>query len=339
MRIRKSTVRYMTALRVLTVLIVALVNCSTATAADTAARVYKIGFLGQTSAADLSRQTDALRQGLRDLGYDEGRDLVIEYRWAERKLDRLPSLAAELVDLKVDIIVTHGSPGSRAAKQATGTIPIVIAVIGDPVANGLVANLSRPGGNITGLVLQEFETTVKWFELLKEVVPKASRVGLLDVPGIEQTETATAWRQKEDSAARSLGLDIHRVTVREAKDLSQAFAVLAQQAVDAVVVPNTSLLNPLGAQIAELAAKHQLPTIGSSLFARAGGLLAYGPDGADMYRRAAGYVDMILKGARPADLPMEGPPKFELIVNMKTARALGVTMPADLLARADQLIE
>jgi putative ABC transport system substrate-binding protein len=164
-----------TALRVFTVVILALVTCSAATAADTAGRVYKIGFLGQTSAADLSRQTGALRQGLRDLGYEEGKNLAIEYRWAERKLDRLPSLAAELVALKVDIIVTHGSPGSRAAKQATATIPIVIAVIGDPVANGLVASLSRPGGNITGLVLQEFETTVKWFELLKQVVPKASR--------------------------------------------------------------------------------------------------------------------------------------------------------------------
>jgi len=328
-----------TALRVFTLVILALVTCSTATAADTAARVYKIGFLGQTSATDLLRQIGALRQGLRDLGYQEGRTLAIEYRWAERKLDRLPGLAAELVALQVDIIVTHGSPGSRAAKQATSTIPIVIAVIGDPVANGLVASLSRPGGNITGLVLQEFETTVKWFELLNQVVPNASRLGLLDVPGIEQTATAIAVAAKEDSAARSLGLDIQRVTVREPNDLHQAFAVLAQRAVGAVVVPNSSLLNPLGAQIAELAAKHQLPTIGSSLFARAGGLLAYGPDGADMYRRAAGYVDMILKGARPADLPMEGPPKFELIVNLKTAQALGLTIPPSILARADQKIE
>jgi putative tryptophan/tyrosine transport system substrate-binding protein len=284
--------------------------------------------------ADLDRQIGALRQGLRDLGYEEGRDLAIEYRWAERKLDRLPSLAAELVALKVDLIVTHGSPGSRAAKQATGTIPIVISVIGDPVANGLVASLSRPGGNITGLVLQEFETTVKWFELLKQVVPKASRLGLL-----EQTETAIAVAAKEDDAARSLGLDIHRVTVREPNDLRQAFAVLAQRSVDAIVVPNTSLLNPIGAQIAELAAKHRLPTIGSSLFARAGGLLAYGPDGADMYRRAAGYVDMILKGARPADLPMEGPPRFELIVNLRTAQALSLTIPPSIVARADQRVE
>ena len=297
--------------------ILALVTCSTAIAADPATRVYKIGFLGQTTATDLSRQTGALRQGLRDLGYEEGRNLLIEYRWAERKLDRLPNLAAELVALKVDLIVTHGSPGSRSASQSTGTIPIVIAVIGDPVANGLVASLSRPGGNVTGLVLQEFETTVKWFELLKQIVPKASRLGLLDVPDIERKEIAIASRKKEDNAARSLGLDIDRVTVRDVNDLHQAFAALSQRGVGAVVVPNSSLLNPLGAQIAEFATKHQLPTIGSSAFARAGGLLAYGPDGTDMYRRAAGYADMIFKGAKPAELPMEGPPKFELIVNLK----------------------
>jgi putative ABC transport system substrate-binding protein len=196
------------ALRVLTLVILELVTCSTATAADTAGRVYKIGFLGQTSAADLSRQTGALRQGLRELGYDEGRNVAFEYRWAERKLDRLPFLADELVALKVDVIVTHGTPGSRAAKQSTATIPIVIAVIGDPIGNGLVASLSRPGGNITGLVLQEFETTVKWFELLKQVVPKASRIGMLDVPGIEQAATAAVSQQKEDNAARSLGLEI-----------------------------------------------------------------------------------------------------------------------------------
>jgi putative tryptophan/tyrosine transport system substrate-binding protein len=224
-----------TALCGVSLLILVLVTCSTATAADTAARVYKIGFLGQTTATDLSRQTGALRQGLRNLGYEEGRNLLIEYRWAERKLDRLPNLAAELVALKVDLIITHGSPGSRAARQATGTIPIVIAVIGDPVANGLVASLSRPGGNVTGLVLQEFETTVKWFEVMKQIVPKASQLGLLDVPDIEQTEIAIASRKKEDNAARSLGLGIHRVTVREANDLHQAFAALSQRGVGAVV--------------------------------------------------------------------------------------------------------
>jgi len=307
--------------------------------AQTADRVYRLGFLGQTSAPDLARQTAALRQGLRDRGYEEGRNLVIEYRWAERKLDRLPALATELVGAKVDVIVTHGSPGSRAAKQATAEIPIVIAVVGDPVASGVVESLARPGGNVTGLVLQEFESRVKWFELVKEVAPTASRLGWLDVPGIEQPEVAEASRRREDAAALPRGLSIDRVLVRGPNDLTQAFDDFGRQGVHAVVVPNTSLLNPLGGQIASLAVKHRLPTIGSPVFARAGGLLAYGPDGADMYRRAAGYVDRILKGSAPGDLPMEGPTKFEMIVNLKAARALGLTIPQSLLLRADQVIE
>jgi len=307
--------------------------------AQTAERIYKLGFLGQTSAGDLARQTVALRQGLRNLGYEEGRNLVIEYRWAERKLDRLPGLAAELVAENVEAIVTHGSAGSRAAKQATSTIPIVIAVVGDPVASGLVASLSRPGGNVTGLVLEEFESTVKWLDLLKQVTPAASQVGWLDVPGIERPEVAEVWRQREDNAARSVGLTIRRVTVGGPHDLAPAFATLERQGVHAVIVPNTSLLNPLGAQIASLAEQHRLPSFGPPIFARAGGLIAYGPDGADMYRRAAGYVDRILRGMQPASIPMEGPTKFEMIVNLKTAKALGLTISRELLARADQVIE
>jgi putative ABC transport system substrate-binding protein len=330
--------RWDRAVYALAVVVLAFIGGSLAATAS-AERVYRLGFLGQTSAADLARQTAALRQGLRDLRYEEGRNLVIEYRWAERKLDRLPALAAELVGLNVDAIVTHGSAGSRAAKQATGTIPIVIAVVGDPVASGVVASLSRPGGNVTGLVLEEFESTVKWLALVKQVTPKASDVGWLDIPEIERPEVAEVWRQKEDNAARSLGLTIHRVTVRGPNDLADAFAALGQRGVHAVIVPNTSLLNPLGAQIASLADKHHLPSFGSPIFARAGGLMAYGPDGADMYRRAAGYVDKILKGAQPANLPMEGPRKFEMIVNLKTAKALGLTISSELLARADQIIE
>ena len=323
----------------ITVVVLAAIAGSLAAEAQTGGRVYRLGFLGQTSAADLARQTKALRQGLRDLGYDEGRNLVIEYRWADRKLDRLPALATELVGLNVDVIVTHGSAGSRAAKQATTTIPIVIAVVGDPVASGVVASLSRPGGNATGLVLQEFESTVKWLELLKQIVARPSHVGWLDVPGIERPEVAEVWRQKEDDAARALGLTIRRVTVRGPNDLAQAFAALEQQGVHAVVVPNTSLLNPLGARIASLAVQHRLPSVGSPIYARAGGLLAHGPDGADMYRRAAGYVDRILKGASPAELAMEGPAKFETIVNLKTAKALGLTISSELRAQADQIIE
>jgi len=319
--------------------VLALLIYPLAAQVQTLDRIYRLGFLGQTSAQDLARQTAALRQGLRERGYEEGRNLVIEYRWAERKLDRLPVLATELVRAGVEIIVTHGSAGSRAAKQATSTIPIVIAVIGDPVTSGMVASLSHPGGNVTGLVLEEFESTVKWLDLVKQIAPRASRIGWLEVPGIEQPEVADVWREKEDGAARSLGLEVYRVIVRGPNDLPQAFDDLRRHGVHAVVVPNTSLLNSLGGQIGSLAIKHQLPTIGSPVFARAGGLLAYGPDGADMYRRASGYVEKILKGAAPAGLPMEGPRTFEMIVNLKAAHALGLTIPPELLARADQIIE
>lgn len=320
-------------------LLTALMSGLLTTAAHSAERTYRIGFLGQTGAADLKRQIAALKDGLRASGYEEGINLVMEYRWADRKLDRLPALAVELADLKVDVIVTHGSAGSRAAKEATQTIPVVIAVVGDPVISGVVADLSRPGGNVTGLVLQEFETTVKWLEMVKQVVPTASRIGWLDVPGIEQSTVAEAWRQKENAAARALGLEISRVHVARADDLSKAFEILSQRQVHVVVVPNTSLLNPLAAQIADLASRYRLPSIGSLLFARAGGLLGYGPDGAEMYRRAAGYVHAILNGARAGDLPMEGPPKFELVVNLKVANALGVILAPDFVAKASHRIE
>jgi ABC-type uncharacterized transport system substrate-binding protein len=334
-RLKNRTWSGLCAIVVVFVLVVGLCSAE----AQSADRVYRLGFLGQTSSEDLARQIAALRQGLQDRGYEEGRNLAIEYRWAEGKLDRLPGLATELAGLGVDIIVTHGSAGSRAAKQATRTIPVVIAVVGDPVASGIVASLSQPGSNVTGLVLEEFESTVKWLDLIKQVVPLASRVGWLEVPGIEQPEVAEVSRRKEDAAARSLRLEVYRVIVRGPNDLAQAFDDLGRQGVHAIVVPNTSLLNPHGGQIASLAFKHQLPTIGSPVFARAGGLLAYGPDGTDMYRRAAGYVDRILKGAAPANLPMEGPAKFDLIVNLKAARALRLTIPPEVLGRASQIIE
>ena len=305
----------------------------------TADRIQSLGFLGQTSPADFTRQTESLLQGLRELGYVEGGNLVIEYRWAERKLDRLPALAAELVAAKVDVIVTHGSPGSRAAKQATSDIPIVIAAVGDPIASGVVASLSRPGGNVTGLVLQEFETTVTWFELLKQVVPTVSVVGWVDVPNIERPDVAAAQQQKEDEAASSRGLSVVRVIVERADDLPRAFDYLVERRAQGVVVPNSSLLNPFGSQIADLAVRHRLPAIGALVFSRAGGLLGYGPDNTDMYRQAAGYVDRILKGAKPGDLAMEGPAKFQLIANAKTARAMGVTLPPALVARANEVIE
>ena len=304
-----------------------------------AERIYTIGFLGQTRADDLKRQLAALSEGLRAAGYAEGENLIMEYRWAEHELDRLPALAAELAALKVDVIVTHGSAGSRAAKQASQTIPVVIAVIGYPVESGVVASLAHPGGNVTGLVLQEFETTAKWLELLRQVLPTASKIGWLDVPGIESTEVGETQKVKEDGAARMNGFEVQRVVVRGASDLPSAFERLAQHGAHAVVVPNTSLLNPIASQIASLAKKYHLASIGSLLFARAGGLIGYGPDGAEMYRRAARYVDVILKGARAADLPMEGPPKFELAVNLATAKALSMTLSREIVGQANQKIE
>ena len=309
-----------------------------AAGAQAADRIYKVGFLGQTAAADLTAQMDALREGLRVAGYEEGRNLSLEYRWAERNLDRLPALARDLVAAKVDVIVTHGSGGARAAKAATATVPIVIATIGDPVANGLVASLARPGGNVTGLVLQELESTVKWLDLLKQILPPSSRIGWLDVPEVERPDAAEAARRKEDEAARARGFTIQRVKVQSAADLPQAFERMAQEA-HAVVVPNSSFLNPSAALIARLATTYRLPTAGSTALARAGGLMGYGADGTQMYRRAAGYVDAILKGGRPGEMPMEPPPKLELILNLKAARTLGVRFPEELLRQADQRLE
>ena len=302
-------------------------------------RAYRIGFLGQTSAPEMTAQVGALKEGLRAAGYEEDRNFTMEYRWAERKLDRLPALAKELVAAKVDLIVTHGSVGARAAKQATDTIPIVIAVIGDPVSNRVVASLPRPGGNATGLVLQELETTVKWLELLKQILPTASRIGWLDAPDAEGAEASAAAQGAEDAAARRLGFEVQRVRIRGAGDLPPAIEGLAREGVHAVIVPNSPLLAPLATQIATLTTSHRLPAVGPTAFARAGGLLAYGPEGTDMYRRAARYVDAIFKGAKPGELAMEGPAKFEVTLNLKTARALGVRVPAALAARADNRIE
>jgi putative tryptophan/tyrosine transport system substrate-binding protein len=298
-------------------------------------RVFKVGFLGQTARSEFLKQSDAFREALLLLGYEEGRNLALEYRWADRSLDRLPALARELVAAKVDVIVTHGSAGARAAKAATSTVPIVIAVIGDPVANGVVATLARPGANVTGLVLQEFESTVKWLDYLKQILPPSSRIGWLEVPDVESKEAAEASRRKEDEAARARGFSVQRVEVRSANDLPQAFEKLAQE-VHAVVVPNSSLLNPSAGLIARLATTYRLPTVGSTALARAGGLIGYGADGIAMYRRAAGYVDAILKGGKPGDMAMEGPPKLELVINVKAARTLGIRFPEETLRQADE---
>jgi putative tryptophan/tyrosine transport system substrate-binding protein len=301
-------------------------------------RVYRIGFLGQTSPSDYSSQIAALRQGLRDAGYQEGANLVIEYRWAEGRLGRVPSLATDLVRLKVDLIVTHGTAGSRAAKQATATIPIVFATAGDPVREGIVTSLSRPGGNMTGLSIQPTDVMTKQLDLLKQVAPTVSRIVQLRVASSGPEDVDESLEQEQTAAARALGLELKKFVV-EPKDPTHAFLHVAQHGAHAIVVENTPALRTHAAAIAALAVEHRLPTIGAPWFAEAGLLRGYGPSVEDMYRRAAYFVDKILKGAKPEDLPVEQPTKFELVINLKTAKALGLTIPQSLLIRADEIVQ
>jgi putative ABC transport system substrate-binding protein len=300
-------------------------------------KVWRIGFLGANSASGfgIAGRVDALRAGLRELGYVEGRNLVIEFRWADDKYERLPELAAELVRLKVDVIVTHGQ-GSGAAKSVTTTIPIVMALSGDPVALGLVASLARPGGNVTGMSGINPEVAAKRLELLKDAFPRTRQVAVLfhpDSPG-----TILSLRAME-ATAHSLKLELQQYGVRGPGDIDSAFAAMAKRRVDAVVSTDEPVLTVNAQVIANLAAKMRLPSVGITEFAEAGGLIAYGANRREMFRRAAYFVDRILKGAKPADLPVEQATRFETILNLKTAKALGIQFPQAVLARADRVIE
>jgi putative ABC transport system substrate-binding protein len=304
-----------------------------------AANVVRIGWLAPTSTADWAQARGAFVQGLRDRGYVESR-LLIESRYAEGNSERLPALAAELVALKVDIIVTVGTNGAVAATKATRTTPIVFGAVGDPVTSGLVASLARPGGNVTGLsLLGSRELLGKNLDLLKETVPGVTRIALLQRSGILPERAGKDLREGADVAARALGVQLQLVEVRGPEDFDRAFSEMTRTRVGALAVygpfaPGTS--RPL----VDLAAKHRLPAVYQFReFVDAGGLMAYGPDLADLFRRAATYVDKILKGAKPADLPVEQPTRFELVINLKTAKALGLTIPPSLLARADQVID
>jgi putative ABC transport system substrate-binding protein len=301
------------------------------------AKVPRIGFLTTPSPTAAAYYLEAFREGLRELGYVEGKTIAIEYRFAEGRPERLPALAAELVRLKVDVIVTGGPPAPEDAKQATSTIPIVFAVAGDPVGEGLVASLARPGGNITGLASIAAEVVGKQLELLKEVVPKISRVAVLLNPS--HSAHPLMARQAE-GAARALGMQLHILQAGSPAEIDAAFAAMRSQGVGGVLVLRGSLFLAQRAQIAALAAKSRLPAVyGTREEAEAGGLMAYGASLPLLYRRAATYVDKILKGAKPADLPVEQPTKFELIINLKTAKALGLTIPPSLRQRADELIQ
>jgi putative ABC transport system substrate-binding protein len=300
-------------------------------------KIARIGFLSAASVSGDPDRLDALRQGLRELGYVEGQNVAIESRWAEGKYDRLPGLAAELVRLKVDVIVTYGPPAIQAAKEATGTIPIVMAGVIDPVSTGFVASLARPGGNITGLSLMAPELIGKQLQILKEIVPTVSRVALLGNPA--NAGNSPQVRHAQD-AARVLGVRLQLLEARGPGEIDSAFAAMTREQAGAVIVLVDVMLDVQRTRIAELAAKRRLPTVsGLANHAEAGGLLSYGGSNNDRFRGAATYVDKILKGAKPADLPVEQPTKFELVINMKTAKMLGIRIPQSILARADRVIE
>jgi putative ABC transport system substrate-binding protein len=298
--------------------------------------VPRIGYLlGSLSSAGDQARSEAFRQGLRDLGYVEGKNIVIEYRSAEGKADRFPSLAADLVRLTVELIVTAGPLATRAAKQATSTIPIVMANDPDPVGNGFVATLARPGGNITGLSNLAPEIGGKQLELLKEIVPKLSRVAVFGTP----TQPGTTQRLREmEVAAGAFGLKLQYLDVQSPKDIEGAFRAANKSGADAVLIMMAGVV--AGAQrTREFAAKSRVPAIYQSRGSvEAGGLMSYGVNIRDLDRRAATYVDKILKGAKPADLPVEQPTKFELVINLKTAKQIGLTIPPNVLARADRVI-
>jgi putative ABC transport system substrate-binding protein len=303
-------------------------------------RIYRIGFLGIANSSSWASQIAALREGLREHGYEEGKNIVIEFRWAEENLDRLPKLASELVSLKVDLIVTHGTPGSRAAKQATSTIPIVMAAVGDPVRSGLVASLARPGGNLTGNSILEFDLALKRLELVKEVVPNASRVGTFYVPGTQIGAVVEAGTRAVDDAAAALGIRVHRFGIQEPSELAGALATMQKERTDVLLVRTDALLAVHYGEIARLCVQQRLPTLGGAeQFVEAGGLLAYGVNVGETYRHAASYIDKILRGAKPADLPIEQPTKYVLYINLKTAKALDLAIPRSLILRADNVIE
>jgi putative ABC transport system substrate-binding protein len=307
--------------------------------AQQAVKIARIGYLSVDMAGN-PHLRDAFLQGLRDLGYVEGRNVVIEYRDAEQKIERLPALAAELVALKVDVIVAGATPHTLAAKQATRTLPIVFANAGDPVASGLVTSLARPGGNVTGMSNLHIELVGKCLEQLKLAVQGISRVAVLWQPGAVGERTEKDMLKAADVAARALGVQLQFVDARGPADFDSAFSEMTRARAGALTLLTSVMFSNERRRLVDLAAKNRLPAVYTSRdFVVSGGLMAYGPNITDMYRRAATYVDRILKGAKPGDLPVEQPTKFELLINLKTAKALGLTIPPSLLARADQVIE
>jgi putative ABC transport system substrate-binding protein len=299
-------------------------------------KVPRIGYLQAPPASAVATRTDAFRQGLRELGYVEGKTIVIESRFAEGKTDRVPDLVAELLRLKVDVIVTGGSFATGAAKQATSTIPVVMTQDSDPVGNGYVASLARPGGNVTGLSTLAPELSGKQLELLKETIPKLSRVAVLG----SSNRSGNAQSVKEtEHAADALRVKLQYLDILSPKDIENAFRAARKQNAQAVLVLTGPVVTSQRTEIINLASKNQLPAIyDRAEFVEDGGLMTYSVSSTDLFRRAAVYVDKILKGAKPADLPVEQPIKFEFVINLKTAKQIGLTIPPNVLARADRVI-
>jgi ABC-type uncharacterized transport system substrate-binding protein len=315
--------------------ILALLAAPRAAEAQRSVMIPRVGVIGERSQTDPF--LEAFREGLRARGYVDGRGLALEYRYALGALDRIPALAAELARLPVDLLVVGGTVSAQAAKRVAPTVPIVFVTSGDPVASGLVASLSRPGGNVTGLSIVAPEMIAKQLELLKTVVPKLSRATVLynsGNPGVKPAMVAAR------EAGRTLAIEVHVLEIRRRSEVAGAASLLSSTRAGALLIISDPVFGNELPQLSRLAADHRLPAIYTRKeFAEAGGLMSYGPSFADNYRRAAVYVDKILKGAKPADLPVEQPTTFELVINLKTAKALGLTIPPSLMQRADQVIE
>ena len=301
------------------------------------ARMPRVGFLFSFIPSEGRHLWEACRQGLRELGYVEGESIALEPRWADGRHERLPELVAELVRLRVDVIVAAATPASRAAKAATSTIPIVIVAVGEPVRAGLVASFARPGGNVTGLSLLTPELSGKRVELLMDALGKLSRMSVLMNP---DNPVSTVFMEETQTAAREVGIELQRLEARNAEEIDRAFDAASRGRTGALIVFDDPTIWSHRKQIVAVAAARAIPAMyGYTDFVVDGGLMSYGPNRPDQYRRTAGYIDKILKGARAADLPVEQPTKFELVINLTTAKALGLELPPALLARADEVIE
>jgi putative ABC transport system substrate-binding protein len=330
----KSKIKNLKSVGIVT-LIIAFVICGAAVEAQQPAGIPRIGILIGSSASSVSARVETFRQRLRDLGYVEGKNIVIEYRYAEGNVERLADLAAELIQLKVDVIVTAG-PATLTAKKATATIPIVFTAANDPLGTGFVSSLARPGGNITGLSVMAPDLDGKRLELLKEAFPKVARVAFLWQSGGSRGNLALT---EMEAAAKALGLKLQSLEVRGIDDFESVFARAKKDGVQALITTPNPLISAQQRRVLDFAAKNRLPAMyPASEFVEAGGLMSYAANYADLYRRAADFVDKVLKGTKPADIPVEQPTKFEFIVNLKTSKQVGLTVPPNVLARADRVI-